>query len=370
MSAKCAFSSLNLGRCAFGIDTDMQNDIDNIYLKKSAAFFGINPERLLIVKLSNVMPFLIRPLEYIFISQVILQRIIGKLIPALSSYFEELPLTWLINKVQEIIDLRKSTLMSSSAKRVDLLQVLMDASTADEVKDHANEELISKVLHHDEVLANIFAFMAAGFETTSTTLANCTYILATKQDIQEKLVAEIQQQEWTNDEQKNYNLVVNMTYMDIFVREVLRMFPIAIRAVSRQCNTTTTVRGHIIEAGYFCNQLSFIDYIYLTPFLGSIIQPDVFSIHYNPNLWGPEDPNIFLPERHLTRRHPMAWMSFGAGPRNCVGMRFALMELKMCLVRILREYIILPGEKLEEGFKRKEILVIQPKAVFVKLEKR
>ncbi|CAF5008864.1 unnamed protein product, partial [Rotaria sp. Silwood1] len=135
MSAKCAFSSLNLGRCAFGIDTDMQNDIDNIYLKKSAAFFGINPERLLIVKLS------------------------------------------------------------------------------------------------------------------------------------------------------------------------------------------------------------------------SIIQPDVFSIHYNPNLWGPEDPNIFLPERHLTRRHPMAWMSFGAGPRNCVGMRFALMELKMCLVRILREYIILPGEKLEEGFK-------------------
>ena len=75
-----------LGCCAFGIDTDMQNDIDNIYLKKSVACFEMDPGKLPIVKLSNLMPFLIRPLEYIFNCQVMLQRIIGKLIPAFSSY--------------------------------------------------------------------------------------------------------------------------------------------------------------------------------------------------------------------------------------------------------------------------------------------
>jgi cytochrome P450 len=63
-------------------------------------------------------------------------------------------------------------------------------------------------------------------------------------------------------------------------------------------------------------------------------------------------------------------MAFGIGPRNCIGMRFALMELKMCLIRLLLQYKILPGDKLEEGFKRQEKFVIQPNAIYVKLEKR
>ena len=104
--------------------------------------------------------------------------------------------------------------------------------------------------------------------------------------------------------------------------------------------------------------------------IGSIIQPDIFTIHFNPELWGPEDPHIFVPERHAVKRHPVAWMAFGVGPRNCIGMRFALMELKMCLIRLLSQYRMLPGDKIEEGFKLEERFVIQPGAVFVKLEKR
>jgi hypothetical protein len=46
------------------------------------------------------------------------------------------------------------------------------------------------------------------------------------------------------------------------------------------------------------------------------------------------------------------------------------MELKMCLVQLMRQFLILPGEKIEEGFQLNETLVIRPNAIFIRLEKR
>jgi cytochrome P450 len=57
-----------------------------------------------------------------------------------------------------------------------------------------------------------------------------------------------------------------------------------------------------------------------------LIQVDVLSVHFNQELWGPEPVDEFHPERHSCKRHPLAFMPFGAGPRTCIGMRFALSE--------------------------------------------
>ena len=96
--------------------------------------------------------------------------------------------------------------------------------------------------------------------------------------------------------------------------------------------------------------------------IGSIIQASAYSIHYGPYL--------FVPERHERKRHPMAFLPFGAGPRHCVGVRFALMEMKILLIRILRDYNILPGESLEDKFKIYDGSVIAPREVWVKLVQR
>jgi cytochrome P450 len=128
---------------------------------------------------------------------------------------------------------------------------------------------MSKALHSDEVVTNVVLFMIAGYETTSTALATSTYILATKPDVQDKLVAEISEKVWNNNEATElYDMANNLSYLDMFVREVLRMYPIATRAQGRSCNTTTTVCGHTIEEGQLDIEiLEISSCIYISDFL-------------------------------------------------------------------------------------------------------
>jgi hypothetical protein len=108
----------------------------------------------------------------------------------------------------------------------------------------------------------------------------------------------------------------------------------------------------------------------LFSFIGCVILADVYTIHHSMDLWGPEDPNLFIPERHAAKRHHLAYQGFGIGPRNCVGMRFALMELKMGLVHLLHIYNILPGQNIEKGMVHHAGASIRPEAIYVRLEKR
>jgi cytochrome P450 family 13 len=112
---------------------------------------------------------------------------------------------------------------------------------------------MSKVLHSDEVVSNVFLFMIAGYETTSTALAYSTYVLATQPKIQDKLLEEINQNYFDNNkEQDAYEQTANLLYLDMFIREVLRMYPITSKGQIRECNITTNVCGYTVEKGLIC----------------------------------------------------------------------------------------------------------------------
>ena len=89
---------------------------------------------------------------------------------------------------------------------------------------------------------------------------------------------------------------------------------------------------------------------------------------YSANLFFP--PTRFTPERKAAR-HQLAYMPFGIGPRNCIGFRFALLEVKIIMVRMLQKYRFVRCEETEVPLKLAQIFIERPEnGVYVQVEKR
>ncbi len=87
----------------------------------------------------------------------------------------------------------------------------------------------------------------------------------------------------------------------------------------------------------------------LTNFLFSYSRINIIppKLHNNPKYW--DDPKEFRPERFSKENKgsivPGTYLPFGIGPRNCIGMRFAMMEVKLALFHLLRNFRVDPCDK-------------------------
>ncbi|XP_006773816.1 PREDICTED: cytochrome P450 3A12-like [Myotis davidii] len=205
--------------------------------------------------------------------------------------------------------------------RVDLLQLMINSQNSKETDSH-------KALTDLELVAQSIIFLFAGYETTSSSLSFLMYLLATHPDVQQKLHKEIDAT-FPNKATPTYDALAQMEYLDMVMNESLRLFPIAGR-LERFCKKDVEINGVFIPKG-------------------TLVMVPSFVLHLDPTYW--PEPEEFRPERfskeNKDRINPYIYTPFGSGPRNCIGMRFALMNMKIALVRVLQNFSFKPCKETQ-----------------------
>jgi cytochrome P450 len=189
-------------------------------------------------------------------------------------------------------------------------------------------------LSDDDICRELIVFLAAGHDTTATTLTYALWALGRHPEMQDQVAAEVTElgdRSLTPDDPPRLGYTVQV------LNEALRLggpTPATMRVALQDLE----VDGYRVEAG-------------------SLITVGIYAMHRDPLLW--EDPLLFNPDRfspeRSKRRDRWQFLPFGGGPRSCIGDHFAMLEATLGLATIVRQCQI---HSLDDSFPTRMPLTI------------
>ena len=207
----------------------------------------------------------------------------------------------------------------SPSDSADLLSMLLSA----------RDEETGEAMTDEQLRVEVLTFLLAGQETTSLALTWTWYLLSQHAGAQRRLEEEIDAV--LNGRPPGYPDLLNLPYTRMVIDEAMRLYPPA-WGFSRQALADDELGGFRLPRGWLA---------FVVPYV----------LHRLPAHWqDPEafDPERFLPERSADRSK-FVYLPFGAGPRQCIGSHFALIEAQLIVATLAQGYRLhlVPQHKVE-----------------------
>nr|ANS06312.1 cytochrome P450 [Agasicles hygrophila] len=225
---------------------------------------------------------------------------------------------------------KNSSVSYSKQKRLALLDLMLKMSeTEGQIDDEGIREEVD-------------TFMFEGHDTTAIAVCTILLTLASEPEYQEEIYKEIISVLGESDRNPTYNDLCEMKFMERCIKECLRLYP------------SVPIIGRVIGE-------TFVSHSGYTIPKGTQVFIYIYDMHRNPNIWkNPEkfDPDRFLPE-NTVNRNPFTFLPFSAGGRNCIGQKFAMLELKAVLCGILRKFSLEPFDTRSD-LKFKTDIILRP----------
>ncbi len=213
-----------------------------------------------------------------------------------------------------IAEARAAVASATGPKRTDVLSLLLAAVDED-----------GRPMSDHELRDELITMLIAGHETTAIALAWCVDAIGRRPEILARILDEVR----TAPEGDAHRAA--LPYLDATIKEVLRLRPL-VSLVVRKTAAPITLREHAIP-------------------VGTVLVVSVYNVQRHPDFW--EAPEELRPERFLDRKvDPYTWFPFGGGARRCIGIAFALMELRVVLATFFaRVRVRLPDPPAKVGLR-------------------